>query len=264
MVAAVDDTLTAVAAAAQRPAPARRHGPARPDRRLGGRDHRAHVAYALDDAGVRGPRVRFVGEPGVDAHPGRPGRGGGAARARRGAAVRRSRRRGHHGARRFSDALVARARAVGVRTEYHRIPGGATASRPPGFFTRRVTGGPDAVRAAAGLREPRRALERRRGRPVGLRRRPAARRAGAHHGQPRAVADTRGLQPGSSAAAGRGDRAGEPAGRLAAAGLRGRRALRARAGLRGRARAARRLAGRHAGQPPDAPGARRDGAVHLR
>jgi acetyl esterase/lipase len=144
MVAAVDDTLTA-AAWLRRNAPRLRVDP----RRLGliggsaGAITAVHVAYALDDAGVRRrPRVRFVGDLwGGALIPGDRRRA--AAQLERGEAQLFA----VHGDAdptvpvAFSDALVARARAVGVRSEYHRIPGGGHGFEPVGFFTRRVAGG---------------------------------------------------------------------------------------------------------------------------
>jgi dipeptidyl aminopeptidase/acylaminoacyl peptidase len=40
----------------------------------------------------------------------------------------------------LDDELVARARAVGVPSEYHRMPGGGHGYGPSGFFTRPVDG----------------------------------------------------------------------------------------------------------------------------
>jgi acetyl esterase/lipase len=144
MAAAVDDTLTATAWLR------RQGGRLRVDMgRLGliggsaGAITAAHVAYALDDARVRGrPRVRFVGDLwGGLLIP--PDRRAAARQLERGEAQLFA---VHGDADRtvpvgLSDVLVARARAVGVRSELHRIPGGAHGFAGTGFFTRRVTGG---------------------------------------------------------------------------------------------------------------------------
>jgi acetyl esterase/lipase len=142
--AAADDTLTAVRYLRGR---ARRLGIDR--RRLGligssaGAITADHVAYALDDHGIRGPRLRFVGSlwGGLLA----PGPGGTppAAQLDTGEpplfAV--------HGDAdptvpvAWSDDLVARARRRGVPAEYHRIPGGTHGYGGSRFFVARVTGG---------------------------------------------------------------------------------------------------------------------------
>lgn len=143
MAAAVDDTLTAVSWLRRN---ARR---LRLDvARLGliggsaGAITADHVAYALDDAGVRGPRVRFVGDLWGGIFIPADQRAA-AAQLERGEAQLFA---VHGDADRtvpvtFDDALVARARAVGVRAEYHRIPGGGHGFAGTGFFSRRVTGG---------------------------------------------------------------------------------------------------------------------------
>ena len=102
------------------------------------------VAYALDDLGVRGPALRFVGslwggiyaaEPPDTADPAvQLGAGEPALFAVHGDAdtlepVAQS------------DALVARATAVGVPVEYHRIPGGEHGYALSRFFTEPVHGG---------------------------------------------------------------------------------------------------------------------------
>lgn len=143
MVAAVDDTLTAVSWLRRNATRLRLDLG-----RLGliggsaGAITADHVAYALDDVGVRGPRVRFVGSlwGGIFLPPDQTAA---AAQLERGEAQLFA----VHGDAdttvpvTFDDALVARARAVGVRTEYHRIPGGRHGFPATGFFTRRVTGG---------------------------------------------------------------------------------------------------------------------------
>jgi acetyl esterase/lipase len=143
MAAAVDDSLTAVSWLR------RNAGRLRLDvARLGliggsaGAITADHVAYALDDAGVRGPRVRFVGDLWGGIFIPADQRAA-AAQLERGEAQLFA----VHGDAdatvpvTFDDALVARARAVGVRTEYQRIPGGGHGFAGTGFFTRRVTGG---------------------------------------------------------------------------------------------------------------------------
>lgn len=138
IVAAVDDTLTAVGWL-------RRHARRlRIDGRLGlvgssaGAFTANHVAYALDDYGVDGPRVRFVGNL-----------WGGIALPVGASAVERRDARlfaVHGTADRtvgigLGDALVARARAVGVPAEYHRVEGGGHGYAGSGFFTREVAPG---------------------------------------------------------------------------------------------------------------------------
>ena len=153
MVAAVDDTLTAVSWLR------RNAGRLRLDvARLGlvggsaGAITADHVAYALDDAGVRGPRVRFVGDLWGGIFIPADQRAA-AAQLERGEAQLFA---VHGDADRtvpvtFDDALVARARAVGVRAEYHRIPGGGHGFAGTGFFTRRVTGGQTPFRRLLGF-----------------------------------------------------------------------------------------------------------------
>jgi acetyl esterase/lipase len=138
MIAAVDDTLTAfdwLRAHASR---------YRIDRkRLGiigssaGAITANHVAYLLDDYGVKAPRVRFVGDlwGAILISPG--------ARAlERGEAPLFA----VHGSEDrvvptvLDDQLVARARAEGVPVEYFRVPGGHGAAAV-GFFTREVLPG---------------------------------------------------------------------------------------------------------------------------
>jgi acetyl esterase/lipase len=133
IVAAIDDTLTAVSWL-------RRHARRlRIDRRLGlvgasaGGFTANHVAYALDDLGIDGPRVRFVGDL-----------WGGIALPIGAAAVERREARlfaVHGTADRIvgvglGDALVARARAAGLPVEYHRVEGGGNGFAGSGFFTR--------------------------------------------------------------------------------------------------------------------------------
>ena len=155
MVAAVDDTLAAVSWLRRNAARLRLDVG-----RLGliggsaGAITADHVAYALDDLGVRGPRVRFVGSlwGGIFIPPDQRAA---AAQLERGEAQLFA----VHGDAdttvpvTFDDALVARARAraVGVRTEYHRIPGGRHGFPGTGFFTRRVTGGQTPFRRLLGF-----------------------------------------------------------------------------------------------------------------
>ena len=153
MVAAVDDTLTAVSWLRRNATRLRLDVG-----RLGliggsaGAITADHVAYALDDVGVRGPRVRFVGSlwGGIFIPPDQPAA---AEQLERGEA----RLFAVHGDAdttvpvTFDDALAARARAVGVRTEYHRIPGGRHGFPATGFFTRPVTGGQTPFRRLLGF-----------------------------------------------------------------------------------------------------------------
>ena len=136
--AAVDDTLTSIGYL-------RRHaGRLGIDvRRLGlvgssaGAMTAGHVAYVLDDYGIKGPKVRFVGDlwGGIVV-------AGGAGRLDRGEAPLFA----VHGDAdstvpvRLDDQLVARARSQHVRTEYHRIAGGAHGYAGARFFTEPVHG----------------------------------------------------------------------------------------------------------------------------
>ncbi len=138
MIAAVDDTLTAFDWLR---AHASRH---RIDlKRLGvigssaGAITANHLAYLLDDYGVKAPRVRFVGDlwgailiaPGATAlEPGEAPL----------FAVHGTEDRVVPTV--LDDQLVARARAVGVPVEYFRVPGGHGAEAT-GFFTREVLPG---------------------------------------------------------------------------------------------------------------------------
>ena len=95
------------------------------------------MAYTLDDHGVKAPAVAFVASlwGGLLAP-------GGARQLERGEAALFA----VHGDAdatvpvELDDQLVARARRVRVRTEYHRIPGGAHGYAGSGFFTRAVVG----------------------------------------------------------------------------------------------------------------------------
>jgi len=143
MVAAVDDTLTALDWLRRRDRAARLGI----DRgRIGlvggsaGAITAGHVAYALDDIGVAAPRIRFVGDLWGGIFLTAPGARSGAAQLERGEAALFA----VHGSGDrtvpvdLDDALVARARAVGVRAEYHRIPGAGHGFAATGFFTRDV------------------------------------------------------------------------------------------------------------------------------
>jgi acetyl esterase/lipase len=102
-----------------------------------------HVAYVLDDHGIKGPKVRFVGSLwGGILVPPASGRGKPAAQLDRGEAKLFA---VHGDADRtvpvgLSDELVARARAQRVRSEYHRLRGGLHGYAPSRFFTRKVRG----------------------------------------------------------------------------------------------------------------------------
>jgi acetyl esterase/lipase len=144
MVAAVDDTLTALDWVR------RNAGRLRIDRRrLGlvggsaGAITADHVAYTLDDFGVEAPRIRLVGDlwGGIFLKAPRAARG--EAQLERGEAALFC----VHGVADntvpvgLDDALVARARAIGVRVEYHRIDGAGHGFGGTGFFTRDVASG---------------------------------------------------------------------------------------------------------------------------
>ena len=133
MVAAVDDTLTAMdylrAHAKALDLDASRMGA------LGssaGAITADHVGYVLDDHGITGPRLRFVGSlwGGILIPPG-------AAQLDHGEPALFA----VHGTKdttvpvRLDDQLVARAKAQGVRSEYHRIRGGQHGFVPSGFFS---------------------------------------------------------------------------------------------------------------------------------
>ena len=145
MVAAVDDTLTALDWLRDHDRAARLGV----DRnRIGlvggsaGAITAGHVAYALNDIAVPAPRIRFVGDLWGGLFLTAPGAGSGAAQLERGEAALFA----VHGSGDrtvpvdLDDALVARARSVGVRTEYHRIPGAGHGFGAIGFFTRNVAG----------------------------------------------------------------------------------------------------------------------------
>jgi acetyl esterase/lipase len=104
-----------------------------------------HVAYVLDDYGIKRPRFRFVGSlwAGIFLPP-PPGRGSdrGAVMLERGEAPLFA----HHGDAdptvpvELNDELVARAKDVRVRNEYHRIPGAGHGYGGAKFFTEEVAG----------------------------------------------------------------------------------------------------------------------------
>jgi acetyl esterase/lipase len=137
--AAVDDTLTAIAYL-------RAHAPdlgIDPDRMgVAGSSAGAvtadDVAYALDDHGIRPPRLRFAGSlwGGIFAPSPTPG----ADPATQLDAGEPALFAVHGDADptvpvALDDALVARAEAEGVRVEYQRIPGGGHGYHGSGFFT---------------------------------------------------------------------------------------------------------------------------------
>ena len=103
-----------------------------------------HVAYVLDDYGIKRPKVKLAGSLwGGILVPNPPGRqGSNANMLERGEAALFA----HHGdADRtvpvgLDDALVARAKDQGVRNEYHRIAGGAHGYPGSKFFTQKVVG----------------------------------------------------------------------------------------------------------------------------
>jgi acetyl esterase/lipase len=145
MVAAVDDTLTAVDYLTKRSKSLNVDVT-----RLGligasaGAITADHVAYVLDDYKIKGPKPRFVGDlwGGIFIPP-PPSIAAPAAQLEKGEAALFA----VHGDAdktvpvKLDDDLVARAKAVGVKSEYHRVPGGGHGFGGTQFFTRRVTGG---------------------------------------------------------------------------------------------------------------------------
>jgi acetyl esterase/lipase len=104
----------------------------------------AHVAYALDDHGVKRPKIRFVASLwGGMFVPAPPALGtSAAAQLERGEAALFA---VHGDADRtvpvtLEDQLVARARRQRVPNEYHRIAGGGHGYDGSGFFTRKIVG----------------------------------------------------------------------------------------------------------------------------
>ena len=103
-----------------------------------------HVAYVLDDVGIKGPNVRFVGDlwGGIFIPP-TPS----LERAAEQLEKREAPLFSVHGDAdptvpvKLDDDLTARAKAVGVKVEYHRVPGGKHGFGGTQFFTRKVTGG---------------------------------------------------------------------------------------------------------------------------
>jgi len=103
-----------------------------------------HVAYVLDDHGIKGPKVKFVGSlwGGILVPPPPGRRGKPAVQLDRGEAKLFA----VHGDADttvqvgLSDELVARARAQRVRSEYHRLRDGLHGFAPSRFFTRKVRG----------------------------------------------------------------------------------------------------------------------------
>jgi acetyl esterase/lipase len=103
-----------------------------------------HVAYVLDDFGIKGPKVRFVGDlwGGIFIPPS-PSLEAAVKQLEKGEAPLFS----VHGDAdktvpvKLDDDLTARAKAVGVKVEYIRVPGGAHGFAGTQFFTRKVVGG---------------------------------------------------------------------------------------------------------------------------
>jgi len=103
-----------------------------------------HVAYVLDDIGIEKPKVRFVGDlwGGIFIPPA-PSLERAAKQLDKGEAPLFA----VHGDAdptvpvKLDDDLTARAKAVGVKVEYHRVPGGKHGFGGTQFFTRKVTGG---------------------------------------------------------------------------------------------------------------------------
>jgi acetyl esterase/lipase len=145
MVAAVDDTLTAVDYLKAKAKPLNIDVD-----RLGliggsaGAITADHVAYVLDDFGIKGPKVRFVGDlwGGIFIPPA-PSLEAAAKQLEKGEAPLFS----VHGDAdktvpvKLDDDLNARAQAVGVKHEYIRVPGGSHGFAGTQFFTRKATGG---------------------------------------------------------------------------------------------------------------------------
>ena len=103
-----------------------------------------HVAYVLDDFKIKGPKVRFVGDLwGGIFMPPTPSLEQAAKQLEKGEAALFS----VHGDAdttvpvKLDDDLTARAKAVGVKVEYHRVPGGTHGFGGTQFFTGKVTGG---------------------------------------------------------------------------------------------------------------------------
>lgn len=141
MVAAVDDTLTAIDWLKGHANELRIH-----PNRLGlvgssaGAITAAHVAYTLDDYGVSAPRFSFVGDLWGGIFIDVPAE---ASQLEAGEAPLFA----VHGTADptvpvfLDDRLVARAEAVGVPVEYHRVEGAGHGFRATGFFTREVAPG---------------------------------------------------------------------------------------------------------------------------
>jgi acetyl esterase/lipase len=143
MVAAVDDTLTAMEYLRAH-ARALRIDPTR----MGALGSSAgaitadHVGYVLDDHGISGPKLRFVGSLWGGILVPAPEGGVAAVQLDRGEPALFA----VHGDSddtvpvALDDQLVARAKAQRVRREYHRIKGGEHGYVPSGFFTAKVAG----------------------------------------------------------------------------------------------------------------------------
>jgi len=140
-VAAVDDTLTAIDWLRAHARQLRIH-----PQRLGligssaGAITADHVAYTLDEYGIGVPRISFVGDLwggiffDVAAEAAQLERGEAALFAVHGSADRTVPVF-------LDDRLVARAQAVGVPVEYHRVEGAGHGFASTGFFTREVAPG---------------------------------------------------------------------------------------------------------------------------
>jgi acetyl esterase/lipase len=102
----------------------------------------AHVGYALDDHGVKGPKIRFVASLWGGMFVPAPRGTNAAAQLERGEpalfAVHGDQDRTLPVS--LDDQLVARARRQRVPSEYHRIAGGGHGYVDSGFFTREVVG----------------------------------------------------------------------------------------------------------------------------
>ena len=145
MVTAIDDTLTALDWLRAHAKELRIHR-----NRLGiaggsaGAITADHVAYALDDLGVRAPRFRFVGDLwGGMLIPPNPSLEAAADQLARGEAALFAVHSSRDGTVpvQLDDWLVARATAVGVPVEYHRIEGDGHGYIDIDFFGRKVAPG---------------------------------------------------------------------------------------------------------------------------
>ncbi|MCU1485031.1 MAG: hypothetical protein JWN67_1777 [Actinomycetia bacterium] len=149
MVCAVDDTLTAIT-----------YLTAQADKlnidvgRLGlvgasaGAITADHVAYAIDDHGIARPPISFVGSLWGGIIVWSPTTGSNTAAMLEADEAPLFAVHGELDDQvlvAYSDTLVARARSLGVRTEYIRVPGAGHAYDETGFFTRKVVGNQTAL-----------------------------------------------------------------------------------------------------------------------